>query len=157
MKKEMLINVLQPEECRIAIVEDGVLEELYVERASQESYVGNIYKGKIVNIEPGIQAAFIDFGIGRNGFLHVTDVDPVYYKHLLPKELLDEFEGADRDDRGRPQTRGDRPERGGDRGRGPRRDQAPRYAEPESVESLPSVPFDPAISLTPPPLPPIPA
>ena len=52
MKKEMLINVLQPEECRIAIVEDGVLEELYVERSSQESYVGNIYKGRIVNIEP---------------------------------------------------------------------------------------------------------
>src|SRR2546422_5998012 len=82
MKKEMLINVLQPEECRIAIVEDGVLEELYVERSSQESYVGNIYKGRIVNIEPSIQAAFVDFGIGRNGFLHVSDVDPAYYKHL---------------------------------------------------------------------------
>ncbi|MBX7106094.1 MAG: S1 RNA-binding domain-containing protein, partial [Gemmataceae bacterium] len=76
MKKEMLINVLQPEECRIAILEDGVLEELYVERTSQESYVGNVYKGKIVNIEPSIQAAFVDFGIGRNGFLHVSDVDP---------------------------------------------------------------------------------
>ena len=82
MKKEMLINVLQPEECRIAIVEDGVLEELYVERTSQESYVGNIYKGRIVNIEPSIQAAFVDFGVGRNGFLHVSDVDPVYYRHL---------------------------------------------------------------------------
>src|SRR5205807_10671551 len=82
MKKEMLINVLQPEECRIAIVEDGVLEELYVERASQESYVGNIYKGRIVNIEPSIQAAFVDFGIGRNGFLHVSDVEPAYYRHL---------------------------------------------------------------------------
>src|SRR5215211_4708710 len=52
MKKEMLINVLQPEECRIAIVEDGVLEELYVERTSHESYTGNIYKGRIVDIEP---------------------------------------------------------------------------------------------------------
>ena len=72
MKKEMLINVLQPEECRIAIVEDGVLEELYVERTSHESYVGNIYKGRIVNIEPSIQAAFVDFGVGRNGFLHVS-------------------------------------------------------------------------------------
>src|SRR6266478_10110741 len=82
MKKEMLINVLQPEECRIAIVEDGVLEELYVERSSQESYVGNIYKGRIVNIEPSIQAAFVDFGIGRNGFLHVSDVEPAYYRHL---------------------------------------------------------------------------
>jgi len=79
MKKEMLINVLQPEECRIAIVEDGVLEELYVERTSQEKLVGNIYKGKIVNIEPSIQAAFVDFGVGRNGFLHVSDVEPQYY------------------------------------------------------------------------------
>ncbi|AMV26098.1 Ribonuclease G [Gemmata sp. SH-PL17] len=92
MKKEMLINVLQQEECRIAIVEDGVLEELYVERASQESYVGNIYKGRIVNIEPSIQAAFVDFGIGRNGFLHVSDVDPAYYKHLLSKADLAEYE-----------------------------------------------------------------
>jgi ribonuclease E len=97
MKKEMLINVAQPEECRIAIIEDGVLEELYVERASQESYVGNIYKGKIVNIEPSIQAAFVDFGIGRNGFLHVSDVDPVYYKHLLPQEVLAQLEAEEED------------------------------------------------------------
>src|SRR5215475_13537873 len=82
MKKEMLINVLQPEECRIAILEDGILEELYVERTSHESYVGNIYKGRIVNIEPSIQAAFVDFGVGRNGFLHVSDVEPAYYRHL---------------------------------------------------------------------------
>src|SRR5215470_1186989 len=82
MKKEMLINVMQPEECRIAILEDGVLEELYVERTSHESYVGNIYKGRIVNIEPSIQAAFVDFGVGRNGFLHVSDVEPAYYRHL---------------------------------------------------------------------------
>ncbi|MGH7058417.1 MAG: S1 RNA-binding domain-containing protein, partial [Acetobacteraceae bacterium] len=85
MKKEMLINVLQPEECRIAILEDGVLEELYVERTSYESYVGNIYKGRIVNIEPSIQAAFVDFGVGRNGFLHVSDVEPTYYRHLEPR------------------------------------------------------------------------
>src|SRR6185295_15511058 len=82
MKKQMLINVLQPEEIRIAILEDGVLEELYVERTSHESYVGNIYKGRIVNIEPSIQAAFVDFGVGRNGFLHVSDVEPAYYRHL---------------------------------------------------------------------------
>src|SRR4051794_30568293 len=107
MKKEMLINVLQPEECRIAIVEDGVLEELYVERTSQESYVGNIYKGRIVNIEPSIQAAFVDFGIGRNGFLHVSDVDPAYYRHLEHRrEGRGGDRGRDRGDRGR---RGDRP------------------------------------------------
>ena len=83
MKKEMLINVLQPEESRIAIVEDGVLEELYVERSSAENYVGNFYKGRVVNIEPSIQAAFVDFGVGRNGFLHVSDVEYQYYKHLM--------------------------------------------------------------------------
>src|SRR5689334_23615710 len=87
MKKEMLINVLQPEECRIAIVEDGVLEELYLERTGHESYTGNIYKGKIVNIEPAIQAAFVDFSVGRNGFLHVSDVEPQYYhRHARPED-----------------------------------------------------------------------
>ncbi|MCH5375718.1 MAG: ribonuclease E/G, partial [Planctomycetes bacterium] len=80
MKKEMLINVSQPEECRIAIIEDGVLEELYIERASQDNYVGNIYKGKIVNLEPTIQAAFVDFGVGRNGFLHISDVESQYFR-----------------------------------------------------------------------------
>jgi ribonuclease E len=80
MKQEMLINVSQPEECRIAIVEDGVLEELYVERAGQDNYVGNIYKGVVVNLEPSIQAAFVDFGVGRNGFLHISDVEPQYFR-----------------------------------------------------------------------------
>ncbi len=80
MKQEMLINVRQPEECRIAIMEDGVLEELYVERTGQDSYVGNIYKGVVVNLEPSIQAAFVDFGVGRNGFLHISDVESQYFR-----------------------------------------------------------------------------
>src|SRR5262245_26529337 len=132
MKKEMLINVLQPEECRIAILEDGVLEELYVERTSQESYVGNIYKGRIVNIEPSIQAAFVDFGIGRNGFLHVSDVDPAYYRHL---ESGGEGRGerwGDRRGRGERggRGRGDRGERRGDRhGERPRREPVPDHEE----------------------------
>lgn len=84
MKKEMLVNVLQPEETRIAVIEDGLLEELYLERSSLENYVGNIYKGRIVNVEPSIQAAFVDFGVGRNGFLHVSDVEQEYYQHLMP-------------------------------------------------------------------------
>jgi len=80
MKKEMLINVSQPEECRIAIIEDGLLEELYIERASQDNLVGNIYKGRVVNLEPSIQAAFVDFGVGKNGFLHISDVEPQYFR-----------------------------------------------------------------------------
>ncbi|MDR3634050.1 MAG: hypothetical protein P4L84_09610, partial [Isosphaeraceae bacterium] len=100
MKKEMLINVLQPEECRIAIVEDGVLEELYVERTSHESYTGNIYKGKVVNLEPAIQAAFVDFSVGRNGFLHVSDVEPQYYQRNQAEAA--EPPRREREDRKRP-------------------------------------------------------
>jgi ribonuclease E len=140
MKKEMLINVLQPEECRIAIVEDGVLEELYVERSSQESYVGNIYKGRIVNIEPSIQAAFVDFGIGRNGFLHVSDVDPAYYRHLPTRDERGRG-GRGRDDRGRGgRGRDDRPPRGRDDRdvRPPRREMAP--AAPRSADLFEAAP-----------------
>lgn len=80
MSREMLINVAEREECRVAVVEDGSLEELYVERASMNSHVGNIYKGKVVNVESGIQAAFVDFGTGKNGFLHVSDLHPRYFQ-----------------------------------------------------------------------------
>lgn len=79
MSSEMLINVAEREECRVAVVEDGSLEELYVERASVGAHVGNIYKGRIVNIESGIQAAFIDIGIDKNGFLHISDLHPRYF------------------------------------------------------------------------------
>jgi ribonuclease E len=79
MAKEMLINVSAGEECRIAVVEDGKLEELYMERTSSATHVGNVYKGKVTNVEASIQAAFVDFGIGRNGFLHVSDLMPAYW------------------------------------------------------------------------------
>ena len=121
MKKEMLINVLQPEECRIAIIEDGVLEELYVERTSHESYTGNIYKGRIVNLEPSIQAAFVDFSVGRNGFLHVSDVEPQYFDR--PQGMLDE---SGPDPRERERKRDPRRSRG--------RDDRRRTAGPEPLE-----------------------
>src|ERR1700689_3893062 len=79
MPKEMLINVSEGEECRIALLEDGRLEELYMERTSSTSHVGNIYKGRVTNVEPSIQAAFVDFGLGRNGFLHISDLMPTYF------------------------------------------------------------------------------
>jgi ribonuclease E len=126
MKQEMLINVSQPEECRIAIMEDGVLEELYVERTSQDNLVGNIYKGRIVNIEPSIQAAFVDFGVGRNGFLHISDVEPQYYRQggLDPDKAFEAGEAGSRggdieesDADGRPKTATRRKPRMGDRPR----------------------------------------
>ena len=78
MAKELLINVSPGEEVRIALMEDERLEELYMERESSATHVGNIYKGKVTNVEASIQAAFVDFGIGRNGFLHVQDLHPQY-------------------------------------------------------------------------------
>lgn len=91
MAREMLINVAEMEECRIAVVENGSLEELYMERAGTASRVGNIYNGIVVNIERGIQAAFIDFGVGKNGFLHISDLHPRYFRQR--KKVISEHIG----------------------------------------------------------------
>jgi ribonuclease E len=105
----------------VAILEDGVLEELFIERASQDNYVGNIYKGRIVNLEPSIQAAFVDFGVGRNGFLHVSDVESQYFRQggFDPRELVT---AEDRDEPHERQRAGEgrggrRPQRAGVRPR----------------------------------------
>ena len=84
----MLINIAQEEECRIAIVEKGQLEELYVERSTSSRHVGNIYKGVITNVEPSIQACFIDFGIGQNGFLHISDLQTSFFPNNSQKERV---------------------------------------------------------------------
>ncbi len=78
-KNQMLINYVPGVECRVAVVRDGRLEELHSERMDAVSHVGNIYVGRVSNVEPAIQAAFIDFGLEENGFLHVTDVHPRYF------------------------------------------------------------------------------
>ena len=89
MPKRMLINTVQGQECRIAIVSDKGLEELYVERTSTASRVGNIYKARVMNVEAAIQAAFVDIGLGKNGFLHVSDVNPTYFpKHKRSVESV---------------------------------------------------------------------
>lgn len=75
----MIVNYVPGEECRVAILEGDKLEELHVERFASASRVGNIYVGKVINVEPAIQAAFVDFGVGENGFLHVSDLHPRYF------------------------------------------------------------------------------
>ena len=76
MSEEILINVT-PQETRVAVVENGVLQEVHVERSNNRGIVGNIYKGKVVRILPGMQAAFVDIGVnGRAAFLHASDVRP---------------------------------------------------------------------------------
>lgn len=76
---KMLINYVPGEECRVAVVSGDRLEELHHERANGSSLVGNIYVAKVMNVEASIQAAFVDFGFGINGFLHVSDVHPQYF------------------------------------------------------------------------------
>ncbi|MCA9276235.1 MAG: Rne/Rng family ribonuclease [Phycisphaerales bacterium] len=78
-RTEMIVNYVPGEECRIAMVEDGKLEEFMVEPTDKVSRVGNIYVGRVANIEPAIQAAFVDFGTEENGFLHISDLHPQYF------------------------------------------------------------------------------
>lgn len=73
MKKEIIINAAA-NETRIAITEDGRLAELFVETANKEKMVGDIYLGKVAKVMPGIKAAFIDLGLGQDGFLHFSDI-----------------------------------------------------------------------------------
>lgn len=64
----------RPMECRVALVENGIVQELYVERSSRLGMVGNIYKGKVVRVLPGMQAAFLDIGHARTAFIHANDI-----------------------------------------------------------------------------------
>jgi ribonuclease G len=71
--KEILINVT-PQEIRVAILENGMLHDLYIERSRSRGLVGNVYKGKVVRVLPGMEAAFVEIGLQKAAFLHVSDV-----------------------------------------------------------------------------------
>ena len=73
MSEEILINVT-PRETRVAMVENGVLQEMMIERVSKRGLVSNIYKGEVCRVLPGMQAAFVDIGLERAAFLHVSDI-----------------------------------------------------------------------------------
>ena len=73
MSEEILVNVT-PRETRVAVIEGGILQEVHIERSSKRGIVGNIYKGKVSRVLPGIQAAFIDIGLERSGFLQIADI-----------------------------------------------------------------------------------
>lgn len=73
LKEEILINVT-PREVRAALLENGVLQDIYIERASKRGLISNIYKGKVSRVLPGMQAAFIDAGLARTAFLHASDI-----------------------------------------------------------------------------------
>ena len=73
MSEEILIN-LTPMETRVAVVENGMLQEVFIERVASKGIVGNIYKGKVVRVLPGMQAAFVDVGLERASFIHASDI-----------------------------------------------------------------------------------
>ena len=73
MSEELLVNVT-PQETRVALVENGGLQELHTERSRSRGIVANIYKGKVVRVLPGMQAAFVDVGLERTAFLHAADM-----------------------------------------------------------------------------------
>jgi ribonuclease G len=73
VSEEILINVT-PRETRVALVENGMLQEVHVERAGRRGFVGNIYCGRVQRVMPGMQAAFVEIGLGRAAFLHASDI-----------------------------------------------------------------------------------
>ena len=73
MSEEILINVT-PQETRVAVVENGMLQEAHIERTQKRGLVGNIFKGRVARVLPGMQAAFIDIGLARTAFLHTSDI-----------------------------------------------------------------------------------
>ncbi len=79
MSRKMLINATHPEEHRVAIVEDGYLTELDIEITAREQTRGNIYKAAVIRVESGLQAAFVDYGGERLGFLQISEIHPSLY------------------------------------------------------------------------------
>lgn len=84
---KLLINAEEPEECRLALLEDGKLESIHVSSIARTQTKNNIYKARIVAIEPSLQAAFIDYGTEKNGFLPFSEIHPEYYKQEVSSEV----------------------------------------------------------------------
>jgi ribonuclease E len=78
--RKLLINAEEPEECRLALLEDGRLESIYVSTVTRTHTKNNIYKARIVALEANLQAAFVDFGTDKNGFLPFSEIHPEYYR-----------------------------------------------------------------------------
>src|SRR3990172_11878427 len=92
MSKRMLIDTSHPEETRVAVVSGSRLEEFDYESAARKQLKGNIYLAKVTRVEPSLQAAFVEYGGNRHGFLPFSEIHPDYYQIPLadPEALLDE-------------------------------------------------------------------
>src|SRR3990172_10151936 len=87
MTKDLIVSST-PQEVRVALLEDGVVSELFIEREAHRGIVGNIYKGRVTRVLPGMQSAFVDLAQERDAFLYVADVfDELDENFLTPEEL----------------------------------------------------------------------
>lgn len=75
MTAELLVNIT-PSETRVAYIDGGILQEIHIEREAKRGIVGNIYKGRVSRVLPGMQAAFVDIGLDKAAFLHASDIMP---------------------------------------------------------------------------------
>jgi len=89
---ELLMNIT-PSETRVALIEGGILQELHIERQATKGIVGNVYKGKVSRVLPGMQAAFVDIGLDKAAFLHASDIIP--HTESLPQTEKAKFKVAD--------------------------------------------------------------
>lgn len=83
---KLLINTDEPEECRLALLENGKVEGFFIESVSRAQIKGNIYKGRITSVEANLQAAFVDLGLPKNGFLSFSEIHPEYYSQEVAPE-----------------------------------------------------------------------
>src|SRR5262245_14844276 len=144
MNKEMII-ASNGHETRVAILEDDLVAEIFVERERNRGVVGNVYKGRVSKVLPGMQSAFVDVGLERDGFLYVSDV--ISPADLFDDEDEDEENGADkgsadksgvrraRPGGGRPDGRGNRDRSGRVERAGSGSDQGRGPARPERAEA----------------------
>src|SRR6476619_5621238 len=129
MSKEMIISS-SAHETRVAILEDDQVAEIFIERERSRGVVCNLYNGRVSKVLPGMQSAFVDLGLERDGFLYVSDVVATF----------EEFDRLDTDDDDVPaaagvSTAGDAArQQGGPRGNGGRRDRDPRNAREKGPE-----------------------
>ena len=103
--KRMLIDAAHPEETRVAVLDGNQLEEFDVESASRKQLKGNIYLAKVTRVEPSLQAAFVDYGGNRHGFLAFNEIHPDYYQipiadreRLIAEQEAEEAEAEQAED-----------------------------------------------------------
>src|SRR5580658_2392540 len=98
MTKRMLVDATHPEETRVAIVDGNRLSDFDFERASKKQLKGNIYLAKVIRIEPSLQAAFVEYGGNRHGFLPFTEIHPDYFRIPMADRPAEEEQAEEQDE-----------------------------------------------------------